>query len=206
MPRQIEAKRQDGWKLWNEAPLPTDRPWRYVGGVLECGERGGRWGGACLDQSLTVDEALRIDPHARFRLRPYDDAESATQQRRHDRLVASGHLQAEQQKQHGGRHAFADMADELHRRQQAAAADMLRTNLYGPIPAPQRPADASVAPAGDPRPLYGPVDWRALYGHATRHANELSDTCGTLRTELDEAYAKIGRLTREVERLGRKKR
>lgn len=39
---------------------------------------------------------------------------------------------------------------------------------------------------------------------ANARANRLSDECGALRTELDEAYAKIGRLTREVERLGRK--
>lgn len=40
---------------------------------------------------------------------------------------------------------------------------------------------------------------------ACSRANRLSDECGSLRSELNEAYAKIGRQERELERLRRKR-
>ena len=101
MPRQIEIMLEGHTRyvaitgdLRAEEIDPAHK-WRYVGGVLEVEYPGSRWREAG-DQSQTLAEAKALYGSVTFRLRPYDDAESATQQRRHDRLVASGHLQAEQ--------------------------------------------------------------------------------------------------------------
>jgi len=189
MPRQIEVQSEGEWKLWNEAhPLP-DIPWRYVGGVLEMESGFGDWI-PMLQHYASIEEARAAvgQPHLRIRLRPYDDAEDiATVYARE----LPGLIQAERQKQHAGRRVYGLTAGGNY--------VLLTGSPEPPIPALQRPADASVAPAGDPRPLYGPVDWRALYGHATRHANELSDTCGTLRTENDILLRENAKLRREEE-------
>lgn len=220
MPRTVEAWWSElGWREVCDIdgnPVTMDEAKRahpearYVGGVLERGARGGQWGGACLDQSLAVDEALRIDPHARFRLRPYDDAAGPAGIAALKDLTFGPEdaphgywsLQAEQQKQHAGRPVFFCNVPSCGA---TAAWEQADPNAPGKVArlcaahAPQHPADASVAP-----PAFRPATESEMT--AERRANALSDACGTLRTELDEAYAKIGRLTREVERLGRKKR
>ena len=84
------------------------------------------------------------------------------------------------------RFTFADMADELRRR----------------TAAPQRPADASVAPES-PESRAALVSTLRL---AQQRANALADDCGTLRTENDILLRENAKLRREVERLGRKKR
>jgi len=222
MPRQIEYFENGVWSLWcpETGNAEGHDRWRYVGGVLEnCVN--GTWY-PWKDQSLTLDDAQRRGPSIQSRLRPYDDAAglaigpAGIAALKELTFGPSPALQAEQQKQHAGRQSSYELSGlgDYHRRQQAQA-----------VPATQRPADASVAPrtgvrVSGPREDVSAVDC-ADYGRhvlaanaeyrnrlleVAARANELSDTCGTLRTELDEAYAKIGRLTREVERLGRKKR
>ena len=226
MPRQIEVQSADGstWEVWDSPADPKQYPWRYVGGVLE-GAAGDEWRPMAESVQQSTLEELRAkfpDWAHLYRLRPYDDApvrrsyevrcscgRKSTAGLGESRVICvcgRGHepawpvfpvpspaLQAEQQKQHAGRRVYG----------LAAGGNYVRFTgpPEPPIPATQRPADASVAPES-------PESRAALVSTlraAQQRANALADTCGALRTELDEAYARIGRLTREVERLGRKK-
>lgn len=48
-------------------------------------------------------------------------------------------------------------------------------------------------------------EFRSAWRAESIRANRLSDECGALKTELNEAYAKIGRQEREIEKLRRKR-
>ena len=175
MPRPIEYQFDGVWRPWNDPFPPHHYSWRYVGGILECdlGEKG--WH-PMTNQATSLEELHAKWPDSKegYRLRPYDDQRRALS---HDPQ---------------GRGVIVDLldvvADGIQRTKETRATS--RTDVSA--------VDCSDFGA---RVIAAAAEYRSKALENAERANRLSDTCGALKTELNEAYAKIGRLEREIERM-----